>query len=284
MNDLDMDDQSCSESDINTTAPPIDHGGQSGGAPYKVDQRDAESANAYPDRPLWRGRMCDLLNDDLSFFGKAKILVYLPDEPFDEENLGDTDAGVLFLLDWDLQMTSFRWPLGQVRLEGGRLLSEIVTWCFEHGESSRDDSGLDEVWKNPYRHIKQRKLSLPFDSKLKWKLLELDVQRVSSLRCYEFRCCQTFSWDDTLALRRKFYSSTFEVCREIAYAIQGQLHSLPERQKKFMRMLGTQFMAYLDRHTISTTLQLLSIGSTECTRTPESLGHDHIRFRLRQIL
>ena len=64
-------------------------------------------------------------------------------------------------------MTSFRWLLGQVRLEGGRLLSEIVAWCSEHGECSGDDSGLDGVWKNPYCHIKRRKLSLPFDSKLK---------------------------------------------------------------------------------------------------------------------
>ena len=114
----DMEDQSGSDSDINTTAPVDDHGSQSGGAPDKVDQRDAESANHYPDQPLWRGRIYDLLNDDLSFFGKAKILVCLPDKPFDEENLGDTDAGVLFLSDGNLQITSFCWPLGQVRLEG----------------------------------------------------------------------------------------------------------------------------------------------------------------------
>ena len=225
---LDVEDQSSSDSDINTTAPADDLGGQSGGAPDKVNHRDAESTNEYPDKPLWRSKICDLLNDDLSFFEKAKILVCLPDEPFDEENLGDIDAGILFLSDGDLQMTSFRWPLGQVRLEGGRLLSEIVTWCSEHGESSRDDSGLDGVRKNPHRHIKRRKLSLAFDSKLKWKLSDSDVQRVSSLRCCKFICCQTFSWDDTLALRRKFYSNTFEVCREIAYAVQCQLHSLPE--------------------------------------------------------
>ena len=51
-------------------------------------------------------------------------------------------------------MTLFRWLLGQVRFEGGRLLSEIVTWCSEHAESSGDDPGLDGVQKNPYRHIK----------------------------------------------------------------------------------------------------------------------------------
>ena len=45
----DMEDQSGSDSDINTTASADDHGGQSGGAPDKVDQRDVESANAYPD-------------------------------------------------------------------------------------------------------------------------------------------------------------------------------------------------------------------------------------------
>ena len=49
-------------------------------------------------------------------------------------------------------------------------------------------------------------------------------------------------------------------------------------------MLGTQFMAYLDPHTISTRLELLPIGSTECMGTLESLGDDHIQFRLRQIL
>ena len=236
----DMEDRSSIDSDTNATAPDNGHGRQSGGPPDMVNQRDSESANANPDRPLWRVKICDLLNDDLSFFGKAKVLVCLLDESFDEENLGNIDAGVLFLSDGDLQMTSFRWPLGQVRFEGGRLLLEIVTWCSEHAEFSEDDSGLDGVWKNPYRHIKRRKLSLLFDSKLKWKLSDSNVQRVSSLRCCKFRCCQTFNWDDTLALRHKFYGSTFEVRREIAYAVQGQLHSLPERQKKFMTLCSRE--------------------------------------------
>ena len=133
-------------------------------------------------------------------------------------------------------MTSFRWPLAQVRLEGGRLLSEIVTWYSKHGESSRDNSGLKGARKNPYRHMKRRKLSPSVETKLKWKLSDSNVQRVSSLRCCKFRCCQTFSWDDTLALRCKFYGSTFEARREIAYAVQGQFHSLPEQRKKFMTL------------------------------------------------
>ena len=167
-------------------------------------------------------------------------MVCLPDEPFDEENLGDIDVGVLFLSDGDLQMTSFRWPLPQVRLDRGRLLLEIVTWCSEHGESLGDDSGLEGAQKNPYRHLKRRKLSPPVDTKLKQKLSDLDVQRVSSLRCCKFKCCQSFSWDDTLALRRKFYGSTFELRREIAYAVQGQLHSILERRKKFLILSGRE--------------------------------------------
>ena len=149
-----MEDKSCSDFNINISASVDELGSHNVGAQEKVDQGDAESANAYPDRLLWRGGICNLLNDDLTFLGRAKIVVRLPDELFDEENLGDTDAGVLFLSDGDLQMTSFYWPLGQVRLEGGRLLSEIVTWCPEHGESSGDNSELDGVRKNPYHHIK----------------------------------------------------------------------------------------------------------------------------------
>ena len=167
--------------------------GHTVGSEEKVDNGDTDSPSANPDRPLWRGRICYLLNDDLSILGKAKIVVCLLDEPFDEENLRDTDAGVLFLSDGDLQMTSFRWPLAQVRLEGGRLLSEIVTWCSEHGESSGDDSVLEGARKNPYRHLKRWKLSPPVETKLKRNLSDSDVQRVSSLRCCKFRCCQSFS-------------------------------------------------------------------------------------------
>ena len=91
----------------------------------------------------------------MSFFGRATIVVCFSNKPFNEENLGDTEAGVLFLSEGDLQMTSFRWPIAQVCLEGGRLLSEIVTWCFEHAKSSRDNSGLDGLAKSPYRYVKR---------------------------------------------------------------------------------------------------------------------------------
>ena len=82
------------------------------------------------------------MNGNLTFFGKARDVVCLPDKLFDEENLRDIDAGILFLLDGDLQMTSFQWRLAQIWLEGGRLLSEIVTWSSEHAESFGEDSGL----------------------------------------------------------------------------------------------------------------------------------------------
>ena len=180
-------DNNFSSLDINTTNFEDELGGQGVGAQEKVDKGDTESDIVYLNRPLWRGRICDLLNDDLTFFRKAKIIVCLLDKPFDEENLEDTDVGILFLLDGDLQMTLFWWLLTQLRLEEGRLLSEIVTWCFEHAESSGEDSGLEGVQKIPYRHIKRWKLSPPVDSKLNWKLSDSDVHKVSSLRCCKYR-------------------------------------------------------------------------------------------------
>ena len=62
----------------------------------KVDKGDTDSESTNPDRPLWRGRICYLLNDNLSILGKAKIVVCFPDEPFDEENLGTPMRGFSF--------------------------------------------------------------------------------------------------------------------------------------------------------------------------------------------
>jgi hypothetical protein len=113
----------------------------------------------YPDRPLWRGKYCLLLNDDFTVHGRAFIQVYLPNEPFDEDVLGDIDIGVMYVSEEnDLQMTSMRWPLTHVRLEGGRLLLEIILFCSENAPSNRNDDGLDEVKKNPYRFNVWRKL------------------------------------------------------------------------------------------------------------------------------
>ena len=96
---------------------------------------------------------------------------------------------ILFLSDGNLQLTSFKWPLMQVRLEGGQLLSNIVTWCSKHATSFGEDSGLEGVPKNPYHHIKQRKLDPTVDLKLKKRTFDAEVQNVSSLKCCKYRCC-----------------------------------------------------------------------------------------------
>ena len=100
-----MEDVDPTGSDGNSSESEDDHRDRVEGDGRGVEESDKESpeeGNANPDRPLWRGRNCDLLNDDMSFFGRAKIVVWLLDEPFDEENLRDTHAGVLFLLEGDL--------------------------------------------------------------------------------------------------------------------------------------------------------------------------------------
>jgi hypothetical protein len=89
---------------------------------------NSEGSLQYPPRPLWRGRHCELLNEDLSVFRRAQIQGYMPKEPFDEDPLRDYDVGVIFLSEGEdhVQMMTFRWPLLRVRLEGGRYLSDIV--------------------------------------------------------------------------------------------------------------------------------------------------------------
>jgi hypothetical protein len=49
----------------------------------------------YPPRLLCRGRHYELLNKDLSFFGRAEIQVCMPEESFDKDLLGDYDIMVI---------------------------------------------------------------------------------------------------------------------------------------------------------------------------------------------
>jgi hypothetical protein len=108
---------------------------------------------------LWRGKYYLLLNDDFFVHGHAFIQVCLLDDPFDEDVLGDTDASVMYVFENnDLQMTTMRWPLTHVWLEGGYLLSEIILFYSENAPSDGSNNGLDGIKKNPYRFNVRKKL------------------------------------------------------------------------------------------------------------------------------
>jgi hypothetical protein len=95
----------------------------------------------------------------------------MPEEPFDEDPLGDYDVGVIFLSEGEdhIQMTTFRWPLLRVRLEGGRYLSDIVQWLLDNAISDAEDGGLEGLPKNPYRHMMRKRVQRQSVSKLNKK-------------------------------------------------------------------------------------------------------------------
>jgi hypothetical protein len=139
----------------------------------------------------------------------------------------------------DLQMTTMRWPLTHVRLEGGRLLSEIILFCSGNAPSDGSDDGLNGVKKNPYRFNIRRKL-LRFDNctttKLQQKTSPEEVRKVNSMQCCAKKCCHTFDWEDTVRIRRKFHSRSFATKCETGYSVLGQLHDLPGKRKKFITL------------------------------------------------
>ena len=47
--------------------------GHTVGSKEKVDNSDTNSPSANPNRPLWKGRICYILNDDLSILGRPKL-------------------------------------------------------------------------------------------------------------------------------------------------------------------------------------------------------------------
>jgi hypothetical protein len=150
--------------------------------------------------------------------------------------LGDMDVGVMYVSENnDLQMTTMRWPLTHVRLEGGRMLSEIILFYSENALSD----GLDGVKKNPYRFNVRRKLLRSDDcatTKIHQKTSLEEVRKVSSVRCCSEKCCQTFDWEDMVRIRRKFHSGSFAARRETRYSVLGQLHDLSGKCKKFITL------------------------------------------------
>jgi hypothetical protein len=138
-----------------------------------------------------------------------------------------------------VQVTTMRWPLSRTILEGGRLLSKIVTLCSNVANMVEfEDGGFYEIPKNLYRSVR-RKL-LPKDlipiSKLKHKTLEVKVQKVCWQGCCRNRCCQMYPWEETKNLRQKFYASSFKARRETAYDVQSQPHTSPLRWTRFITL------------------------------------------------
>jgi hypothetical protein len=91
------------------TGPGVEDDSQQACSAAGINEEVPDGALPYPDRPFWRGKYCLLLNEDFSVHGRAFIQVCLPDEPFDENVLGDTDVGVMYVSENnDLQMTTMR--------------------------------------------------------------------------------------------------------------------------------------------------------------------------------
>ena len=79
-----------------------DHKDQIGEGINGINMENTNASITHPDQPLWRGRHYDLLNNDISFYRRAKVVVCFPDEPFNEDNLSDIDVRILFQSDGDL--------------------------------------------------------------------------------------------------------------------------------------------------------------------------------------
>ena len=63
-----------------------------------------------------------------------------------------------------------------------------------------------------------------------------EVRKVSYVRWCAEKCCQTFDWEDTVRIRRKFHSRSYATKRETGYSILEQLYDLPRNRKKFITL------------------------------------------------
>jgi hypothetical protein len=73
-------------------------------------------------------------------------------------------------------------------------------------------------------------------TKLQRKTSLDEIRKVNSKRCCAEKCCQTFDWEDTVRIRRKFHSGSFAARCETGFYVLGQLHDLPGKRKKFITL------------------------------------------------
>ena len=120
----------------------------------------------------------------------------------------------------------------------GHLLSDIVTYRSKILQISNVEDGLDGVAKNPYHSVwrKVHKKDDVSSIKLLCLFVPTKCRLVSSKKCCKEQCCQTIWWEDTVHNHRRFYATTFEARREMSFAEQDQLHTVPGKRNFFLTL------------------------------------------------
>ena len=130
------------------------------------------------------------------------------DDYFQDGTLGDGNVGVtvldVFVGDEDEIMTHAWWPVFDCWFPSGCSLKETLDYFRVVLDVQDPLAYMGGRLKAPYRFLICKPCLQEKDSQYVRKTEEEEIQKVSSGKCCERRCCQFFLCNKTLLVRQKF--------------------------------------------------------------------------------
>jgi hypothetical protein len=175
----------------------------------------------------WQGIKCDLVK---VFLAKGRVVTCDPHEVVLDDQLGEEHVGLCILycpVIMSKVMTIWKWLLVQIILDGYPFIKHLISFNETHIPYVHD-VGVVGVKKKKYSFHKRKRNIADFEGsifKIEKMLSKESVRNVGAAESCAMNCCQHFPCENTLLLRQKFWSLSFEDYKTYGLDIPRKLHT-----------------------------------------------------------
>ena len=188
------------------------------------------------------------VNNDGNLVASGHVYCVRPDEPFENDTLGEENIGVtvldVFLGDYNDIMCHRKWPIAKCIFDGGHSLSDTINHFNSLPDAADANAHLGGRPKAPYRFIRRKTWTEEKLNLFTKKTLPNEIHTVNSQSCCLNKCIRLMRPEDTLFIRQKFWLKGFDEHREYARSVGGQFcNSGNNRKRKYVTLLGRDICA-----------------------------------------
>ena len=166
-----------------------------------------ESANSphFIPKAEWMGKIVKRVNDDGNLVASGRVNCNCPDEPFENNTLGEGNIGVtvldVFLGDCNDIMSHRKWPISECIFDGGQSLSDTINHFNSLPDAADANAHLGGQPKAPYRFIRRKSRTEEKLNLFTKKTSPDKIHAVSSQSCCPNECVRLMRPKDTLFIR-----------------------------------------------------------------------------------
>ena len=196
----------------------------------------------------WVGKIVKRINDNGNLVASGRVNCVRPDEPFENNTLGEGNIGVtvldVFLGDCNDIMSHRKWPIADCIFDGGHSLNDTINHFNSLLDATDANAHLGGQPKAPYHFICRKTRTEEKLNLFAKKTLPDEIHAVSSQSYCPDKCVKLMRPVDTFFIRQKFWLKGFDECREYARSVDGQFcYSGNNRKRKYVTLLGQDICA-----------------------------------------